>query len=140
MIHVASFLIALISGAAVATGAFAFILVIGIIPRIMRKSWINNVILVEKFIVGGLLVGNISSLWHKSFGTSFGHGIVVIYGVATGVFVGCVAVALAEILHTIPIIVDRFKVRKGVKYIILFMAFGKMFGNIIYFLLGYDHF
>ena len=140
MIHVAIFLIALISGVAVATGAFAFILVIGIIPRILRKSRINNVILVENFIVGGLLVGNISSLWHKSFGTSLGHGIVVTYGLATGVFVGCVAVALAEILHTIPIIVDRFKIRKGVKYIIFSMALGKMFGNIVYFLLGYAHF
>ena len=75
----------------------------------------------------------------RQFG-ALGHGIVVTYGLATGVFVGCVAVALAEILHTIPIIVDRFKIRKGVKYIIFSMALGKMFGNIVYFLLGYAHF
>lgn len=66
-----------------------------------------------------------------------GHAVMVLYAVSTGVFVGCIAVALAEILHTFPILFKRFNLNKGLKIVIFSMAIGKVAGCIYYFLLGY---
>ena len=50
-----------------------------------------------------------------------------------GIFVGCIAVALAEILNTFPIIFRRFQIKEGLSWIMLFMAFGKCAGAFWYF-------
>jgi len=47
--------------------------------------------------------------------------------------VGCIAVALAEILNTFPIIFRRFQIKEGLSWIMLFMAFGKCAGAFWYF-------
>lgn len=133
-------LLAFFGGVGVATGTFAFILVIGIIPRILRKSNIYNVMLIENIIIAGVTLGNLSSLWHESFVFHIGNWAVVLYGLATGIFVGCTSVALAEIMHTMPIIMERNSLKRGIRYIIFFMAFGKMMGTLFYFVNRYDRF
>lgn len=138
--HVMLFMLALSSGAAVATGTFAFILVIGIVPRVLRKAQMYNVILTENIIILGITLGNISSLWHAPVGIALGRLVVVIYGLATGMFVGCIAVALAEIMHTIPIMTERFRIGGGIRYIIMSMAVGKLVGTLFYFLSRFDRF
>ena len=65
------------------------------------------------------------------------HAVMILYGISTGVFVGCISVALAEILHTFPILFRRFNLNKGLKLVIFSMAIGKVVGCIYYFLLGY---
>ena len=40
--------IAFLAGAGVSAGVFAFVLVIGVVPRILRCSRIENIILIEK--------------------------------------------------------------------------------------------
>ena len=53
--------------------------------------------------------------------------------IGAGIFVGCIAVALAEILNTFPIIFRRFQIKEGLSWIMLFMAFGKCAGAFWYF-------
>lgn len=66
-----------------------------------------------------------------------GNIIIAIYGLSVGIFVGCIAVALAEILHTFPIIYKRMKLRAGLGIIVISMAIGKALGALYYFLTGF---
>ena len=66
-----------------------------------------------------------------------GNIIIAIYGLCVGIFVGCIAVALAEILHTFPIIYKRMKLRAGLGIIVISMAIGKALGALYYFLTGF---
>ena len=134
--HVIAALAALLAGMGVSAGTFAFILVIGVVPRIMQRM--------EYIIILGVVLGNISSIFdvilynaNLSYMEVLGHAVMVLYAVSTGVFVGCIAVALAEILHTFPILFKRFNLNKGLKIVIFSMAIGKVAGCIYYFLLGY---
>ena len=142
--HVIAALSALLAGVGVSAGTFAFILVIGVVPRIMQRMEYKNIVVVENIIILGVVLGNISSIFdvilynaNLSYMEVLGHAVMVLYAVSTGVFVGCIAVALAEILHTFPILFKRFNLNKGLKIVIFFMAIGKVAGCIYYFLLGY---
>ena len=108
--HVIAALAALLAGMGVSAGTFAFILVIGVVPRIMQRMEYKNIVVVENIIILGVVLGNISSIFdvilynaNLSYMEVLGHAVMVLYAVSTGVFVGCIAVALAEILHTFPI-------------------------------------
>ena len=52
------------------------------------------------------------------------------YALGAGVFVGCLAVALAEVIKTFPIFVMRTKLKWGIPYIALSLALGKMAGSL----------
>ena len=142
--HVLAAVVAFLAGVGVSAGTFAFILVIGVVPRIMGRMEIKDVVLIENVIVLGVVLGNISSTFEVIVYNSnfqymdvFGHAVMILYGISTGVFVGCISVALAEILHTFPILFRRFNLNKGLKLVIFSMAIGKVVGCIYYFLLGY---
>ena len=142
--HVLAAVVAFLAGVGVSAGTFAFILVIGVVPRIMGRMEIKDVILIENVIVLGVVLGNISSTFEVivynsnfQFMDVIGHAVMILYGISTGVFVGCISVALAEILHTFPILFRRFNLNKGLKLVIFSMAIGKVVGCIYYFLLGY---
>lgn len=134
------FIASFFAGSAVSAGTFAFIIVIGIMPRILRRSKMTDVLLLENVIIAGVIAGNLLSLWDKklfTFPYLVGHLIVVVYGVCTGMFVGCMSVALAEILHTFPIIFRRTKLKIGLSAVVYAMAVGKLVGSLFYFLMGY---
>lgn len=142
--HVLAAVVAFLAGVGVSAGTFAFILVIGVVPRIMGRMEIKDVVLIENVIVLGVILGNISSTFEVIvYNSNFqymdvlGHAVMILYGISTGVFVGCISVALAEILHTFPILFRRFNLNKGLKLVIFSMAIGKVVGCIYYFLLGY---
>jgi len=54
-------------------------------------------------------------------------------GIFTGVFVGCLALAIAELLDSIPIFARRVKLHGGFGIIVTAVALGKLVGSIIYF-------
>ena len=58
---------------------------------------------------------------------------VVLFGLSAGVFTGCLAVALAEILNTFPIMFRRFGRKAGLGYIMLSMALGKALGALYFY-------
>ena len=134
------FIASFLAGSAVSAGTFAFIIVIGIMPRLLRKSKMTDVLFLENVINAGVIAGNLLSLWDKklfTFPYLVGHLIVVVYGVCTGMFVGCMSVALAEILHTFPIIFRRTKLKIGLSAVVYAMAAGKLLGSLFYFVMGY---
>ncbi len=92
----------------------------------------ENTILFENMIVLGGIFGTIMSVF-TDISLPVGHWLLYVYGFCAGIFVGCIAVALAEILNTFPIIFRRFQIKEGLSWIMLFMAFGKCAGAFWYF-------
>lgn len=132
--HVFLGLAGLTAGAAVAGGTFAFLIMLNIIPRMIGKSkTAGRIYLYENMIVLGGIGGNLLSVF-LTMRIPLGHIFLGVYGICAGFFVGCVAVALAEILKTFPVIFRRLKVKTGLWVILLFMAFGKMAGALFYFI------
>lgn len=131
-------LIGLSSGALVAGGVFGFIVSLGVISDFADRTHTGNkVLLYENAVMLGATLGNIFHIYQTPI--SFpGSGILLsIFGLFSGVFVGCWAMALAEILNVFPIFVRRGKLIKCIPYIILSIALGKAIGSIIYFFLGW---
>ncbi len=139
--HVILALLALLGGIGVSAGTFAFILVIGVIPRMLRKTNLaKKIITVENVVACGVLLGAILSLfqWNGTIPSIvIGKMMLIIYGLAAGIFVGCISVALAEILDTFPIIFRRTHVKRGLSWMMTVMAFGKLAGALYYFCYGY---
>lgn len=127
--------IGLAAGGAVAAGTFAFIIVIGVVPRMIAKcNLAKHTVLFENMIVFGGIVGNLISVF-TGLPLPLGRGLLMLFGLSAGIFVGCIAVALAEILNTFPILFRRFWIKEGLPWIMLFMALGKSVGSMYYFLM-----
>ena len=58
----------------------------------------------------------------------------IIMGLATGVFIGSLAAALAEALDVIPVMSRRTHLRSGLTIFIYAFAFGKLIGALYYWL------
>mgnify|MGYP002681463490 CR=1 FL=1 len=109
------------AGIAIAAGTFAFIIMIGIVPRIAaRSNTAKHTFCYENAILLGGLCGDLLSVF-LDVQIPGGRPLLILYGFCAGIFVGCVAVALAEIL------------KAGLPWVVLFMALGKMLGSFFYF-------
>lgn len=53
--------------------------------------------------------------------------------IISGMFIGCLALAIAEMLDSIPIFARRISFRHGLGWAILGMAAGKLCGSLLYF-------
>ena len=56
-----------------------------------------------------------------------------VFGLFAGMFIGCLALAIAEMLDSIPIFARRISFRHGLGGAILGMAAGKICGSLFYF-------
>ncbi len=131
--HIFLGLFGLAAGIAIAAGTFAFIIMIGIVPRIAARSkTAKHTLCYENAILLGGLFGDILSVF-LDLQIPGGRPLLILYGFCAGIFVGCVAVALAEILKALPIFFRRVHVKEGLPWLILFMAIGKMLGSYFYF-------
>lgn len=135
--HVILALMGLFAGFAVSAGTFAFLIAIGVIPRLIGKSnTARAVFSYETMILLGGVVGNIISTYSDMFMPA-GRILLILFGFCAGIFVGCIAVSLAEIINTFPIVFRRYKLSIGLAWALAFMAFGKMAGALFYFWTGY---
>ena len=132
------------AGIAVATGVFAFILVIGVVPRMIAKTQMadktrmqETVISISVVTMGFLSVSPWLALYKAPVPSILAQGLLLLYGLGAGIFVGCVAAALAEIVKTLPIMFRRARLKKGLCYVLWAMALGKVAGSFFYFLNGY---
>ena len=125
-------LIGLSAGVVVAGGLFGFIVSLGVISDFAdRTKTADKVMLYEDAVALGGICGNIISVFQIPI--RGGTWLLGIFGILSGVFVGCWAVALTEILNVFPIFTRRIGLTKGIAYIILGIALGKGIGSVIYF-------
>lgn len=123
------------SGGMVAAGTFAFIVMIGIFTRLAtRTRTASYTYLYENMIVLGGTLGNIVYLYNIHL--PLGYVGIIVYGLFSGVFVGCLAMALAEVLKVFPILVKRISLVKGLPYIVTAIALGKFAGAVFDFYLS----
>ena len=121
-------LIGLSSGVAVAGGLFAFIVELGVVADLAdRTHTAENLLLYEDSIALGGILGNALFCFQIRIP---GAGFVLPF---FGIFVGCWAMALAEILNVFPIFIRRVKLVRYIKWFIIGIALGKGFGACIAF-------
>lgn len=124
------------SGMLVAGGLFGFIVSLGVVSDFAdRTHTADKILLYEDAVMLGGILGNLVYIYRiQLFEAPLLLGI---FGLFAGIFVGCWAMALAEILNVFPIFIRRGKMLKGIPYIILSIAIGKGIGAIVYFLRGW---
>lgn len=59
--------------------------------------------------------------------------VLVAIGIFSGIFVGCLALALAEMIDSIPIFARRMGFRHGIGVAVISTALGKLCGSVLYF-------
>ena len=125
-------ILGLSSGGVVAAGIFAFISAIGMVPRMAKKTSTQKYIpIYEDSITLGGVFG--TTTMFINYHLPVGKILVGIFAFANGIFVGCLAIALAEVLNVIPIFLRRSRIVAGIPMFICAIAFGKVFGSLLYF-------
>ena len=122
------------SGLLVSAGVFAFIAAIGIIPRMAWRTKTKQYIrFYEDVIVLGGLWGTTTMFVDYRFPPW--DWLVVVFSLFAGLFVGVLVMALTEVLNVMPILMRRVRLTKGLQWIILAFALGKVFGSLVYYLI-----
>ena len=122
------------SGVLVSAGVFAFIAAIGIVPRMAWRTGTRQYIrLYEDAIVLGGLWGT-TAMFVDYCLPSWGW-LTGLFALMAGVFIGVLAMALTEVLNVMPILMRRARLTKGLPWIILAFALGKVFGSLVYYLI-----
>lgn len=117
-------------GAAIASGYFAFISLIGIFSKLAEKVKGNrHCMLIECLLIYGATLANIIYIYNIHIPiTIVGFAVLTFFG---GVFTGCLVGALTEVLNVFPIISRRISLRRNIPYLIYAVAVGKMIGAFI---------
>lgn len=136
-------------GILVASGIFTFINSLGIITRLAQVTktakWLTCY---ESWIRIGASLGNLLWLaldmkvctgairpWGMKVSNVLGNGIMMGFGLFSGIFTGCLIGAIAEILDAFPIMFRRLRFKEGIAVIILALAAGKFTGIVLQFFL-----
>ncbi len=142
----------IVSGLMVSGGVFTALLVLGLVPRFAGKSHTADKILTyESVVVVGCVMGGVLSalpaanfvkkmeFLQEIFQTNTWNILSDIAmaggGFFAGCFVGCVALAIAEMLDSIPIFARRIAFRQGLGVAVLAVAAGKVAGSLVYFVM-----
>lgn len=137
-------------GLLAAAGVFTVLVAVGLVPRFAGKTHTaNKAVLYEEMVIFGTLAGSFLSIftrycrfgawWQERFPSREGllQGIGLFsqgtFGLFAGMFIGCLALAIAEMLDSIPIFARRISFRHGIGLAVLSMAAGKLCGSLLYF-------
>lgn len=124
--------IGLSAGIVVAGGLFSFIIGLGVVSDFAdRTHTADKILLYEDSIAVGGILGNIFFIYHLSI--PGGGWILPVFGLLSGIFVGCWSMALAEVLNVFPIFMRRVKVVRYLSLFILAIAVGKGVGACLFF-------
>ena len=141
--------VGLSAGVAVAGGLFAFIVELGVVADFADRTHTGDRILFYETSValGGILgnlvyvfgIGSSSMMQWLSDGAqlSAGSGLLGIFGIFSGIFVGCWAMALAEILNVFPVFMRRARIVRYIAAFTISVALGKGLGAGLFFFRGW---
>lgn len=125
-------LFCLVAGGGTSAGYVAFITLLGVFEKLAEKyKALNKRGVLEVLIILGVTTGNAVELFNIPIplGT-FGLGF---YNLLGGIFIGCLAGALAETLSIFPILSRRFNIRENLPYILVAAAIGRAIGSLAQF-------
>lgn len=138
-------------GVLASAGVFTVLIAVGLIPRFAGSTHTSRyVVLYEEMVVFGTITGSFMSIFNEysqvgafwqeripnleGLWLGLGNVALAIFGLFCGMFVGCLALAIAEMLDSIPIFTRRVSLRHGIGLVILAMAIGKLIGSLLYFI------
>lgn len=118
------------AGFIVASCVVAVFIMLGVIPRLAGVTkTAKYLMLYENCFIAGVIIGNLLTFYPIDI--PLGTLGLILFGGFSGVYIGCMAVALAEVVKTMPILSRRFNVRKGLPYLVIALALGKAIGTFI---------
>lgn len=137
-------------------GVFTVLASVGLIPRFAGKMHVaKKVFALEEAVIFGTLTGSCFSVFgdygrigafvlsREIFGRNtvaiwqgIGNAVMAMGGLFAGMFVGCLAFSIAEMLDSIPIFSRRIGFRHGLGVAVTAAAIGKVIGSILYFAKG----
>lgn len=137
-------------GIITSAGVFTVLSAVGLVPRFIGKTHsAKEVMLYENMIILGTTVGGVFSVLGDEIrlGDFFvgrlgvtpviweavANVVLAAGGLFSGMLVGCLALAIAEMLDSIPIFTRRISFRHGLGIVVLCMAIGKLCGSLFYF-------
>ncbi len=137
-------------GIITSAGVFTVLSAVGLVPRFIGKTHsAKEVMLYENMIILGTTVGGIFSVlgdeirlgyfFVNRLGVSVAawervaNIVLAAGGLFSGMLVGCLALAIAEMLDSIPIFTRRVSFRHGLGIVVLCIAVGKLCGSLFYF-------
>ena len=119
------------AGVALAGGFFALLIALGIVSRFAHQTKTGEYLwLYENVLAGGAVFGSVWYLY--GFSIPVGEPGLLLYGSCAGIFVGAWAMALTEIIDTIPIFMRRIYLKKGIVLIVWALAFGRSAGSLLH--------
>lgn len=154
--------IGLSAGGVIAAGIFAFLAMIGVLPRLVGVTGTKKQIrLYETMMILGGVGGVTTDRYQNGLTEAFrcaasrlllfagaagwgdggaavlrclGQIFLGIFGLAAGIFVGSLVMSLAETLKALPVLGRRLGLAaKGLPFVILSIAAGKLAGSLFYF-------
>lgn len=132
MINILSVIIALSSGGVISAGVYSFITSIGVFPRIIASTHsATHSVLYENCIIAGGILGNIFYLCGVK--TNLSYVSAIICAICIGIFVGALAMSLAETINSMAVLFHKIKMRSGISVIVYAIVFGKLIGSVAYF-------
>ncbi len=130
------FFIALAGSFLTSAGVYALITVVGIVPRMAAKTnTANKMRYYESCIILGGTIGNALCFFGRYVPLLpvLRWGIMILIGLFSGIFVGCLVMALAESLQVMPIFYRRIRLSVGLPLVLASFAIGKSLGALFYF-------
>lgn len=124
--------IGLSGGMAAAAGLFSFIVELGVVADFAdRTHTAEHLLFYEECVALGGIAGNFIYVFR--IGIPLSTPLLAVLGLLWGIFVGCWAMALAEILNVFPVFMRRLKIVRYVTVFVIGMALGKGLGAILFF-------
>lgn len=122
-------IVGLCGGLLVAGGLFAFLTLVGVVTRLAAGTTTAKYItLYEDMSLLGCVGGNLLFLY--GFSLPLSNVFLFLYGIGAGVFTGCLAAALAEVVNMMPVLSERVGLKKGMTGIMTVFAIGKAVGSL----------
>lgn len=121
--------VGLCGGFLVAGGLFAFLALVGVITRLAAGTTTAKYLMFyEDMSLLGCVGGNLLFLYDIPL--RLGNVLLVLFGIGAGVFTGCLAAALAEVVNMMPVFSERVSLKKGMTGIMTMFALGKAVGSL----------
>lgn len=125
------------SGIIVGSGFVAFLAVLGIIPRLVQISKFQASLLsCQNSVILGAILGLI--LTFTDWTVQIPKIVLILWGIAHGMFVGMLAAALTEILNVFPIIMKRIRLDYFIQGLIMALVIGKIIGSLFHWIIFVD--
>ena len=131
--QVLAMLIAFANGLVVGSSLVSFLAIIGFVPRLAEVTHTErglryyDMTLICGATLAALAAGFIINLHLPALFT-------MLPGACMGLFVGCLAAALAEVLNVLPVIARRVGLLTYIRLLLMAIILGKVAGSLLYWL------